>query len=105
MPQKLSIIIPAYNEARTIHRILDRIEAVDLIGGLERELIIVNDYSTDDTKDAILKYQSAHPNLNIKYMFGKRSRYAQKYKQTQQPRITRNFPTKNTIPGPQCTNS
>jgi len=67
MAKKLSIIIPAYNEARTIHKILDRIEAVELIGGLDRELIIVNDYSTDDTRDAILSYKENHPNLEIQY--------------------------------------
>ena len=67
MPNKLSIVIPAYNEGRTIHRILDRIKKVDLIGGLERELIIVNDYSTDNTEEAILKYQKANPELTIAY--------------------------------------
>ena len=41
MPEKLSIIIPAYNEARTIHKILDKVEAVVLINGLEKELVIV----------------------------------------------------------------
>ena len=38
--KKLSIIIPAYNEARTIHLILDKVNAVQLIGGFEKEIII-----------------------------------------------------------------
>ena len=67
MSKKLSIVIPAYNEGRTIHQILDRIKDVDLIGGLDRELIIVNDFSTDNTEEAILKYQKANPNLPITY--------------------------------------
>ncbi len=67
MAKKLSIVIPAYNEGRTIHQILDRIKDVDLIGGLDRELIIVNDFSTDNTEEAILKYQKANPNLPITY--------------------------------------
>ena len=67
MAKKLSIVIPAYNEGRTIHQILDRIKKVELIGGLDRELIIVNDYSTDNTEEAILKYQKANPNLPITY--------------------------------------
>ena len=67
MAKKLSIVIPAYNEGRTIHQILDRIKKVELIGGLDRELIIVNDFSTDNTEEAILKYQKANPNLPITY--------------------------------------
>lgn len=63
--KKLSIIIPAYNEARTIHLILDKVNAVQLIGGFEKEIIIVNDCSTDDTKTALEKYSAAHPELNI----------------------------------------
>ncbi len=63
----LSIIIPAYNEANTIHHILDKVKDVRLIGNLSKELIIVNDCSTDDTKKAILKYKDAHPELGIMY--------------------------------------
>lgn len=67
MSQVLSIVIPAYNEGRTIHKILDKIRAVDLIGGIKKELIIVNDCSKDDTEEAILEYKSAHPDLPIVY--------------------------------------
>ena len=67
MQKKLSIIMPAYNEERTIHAILDRIRAVELIGGMTKELIITNDCSSDDTEGAILKYQNAHPDLPIRY--------------------------------------
>jgi len=68
MSQKLSIIIPAYNEARTIHYILDKVKAVQLIGDFEKEIIIVNDFSTDDTEAAILRYSGANPELNIQYL-------------------------------------
>jgi glycosyltransferase involved in cell wall biosynthesis len=67
MPQKLSIVIPAYNEARTIHLILDKIEAAQLVQNIEKELIIVNDCSTDETEAAIQRYLTAHPNLDIRY--------------------------------------
>mgnify|MGYP000007998876 CR=1 FL=1 len=67
MNQQLSIVIPAYNEGPTIHLILDKVKAVELIGGLTKEIIIVNDCSTDDTEEAILRYQAAHPELNIQY--------------------------------------
>ena len=67
LQMKLSIVIPAYNEERTIHLILDKVKAVQLIGGLEKELILVNDCSKDDTEGAILKYKDANPELNIQY--------------------------------------
>ena len=67
MTPTLSIIIPAYNEERTIHLILDKVKKVELIGGLQKELIIVNDCSSDDTQQAIKKYMAAHPDLNIRY--------------------------------------
>lgn len=63
----LSIVIPAYNEGPTIHRILDRIRNVSLTNGIEKELIIVNDCSKDDTEEAILRYKNENPNLNIQY--------------------------------------
>lgn len=53
---KLSIIIPAYNEARTIHLILDKVVRVSLINNFEKEIIIVNDSSTDNTRQAIESY-------------------------------------------------
>lgn len=65
--QKLSIIIPAYNEAKTIHLILDRIKAVVLPEGIKKELVIVNDYSTDDTCDAVKRYMQANPELDIQF--------------------------------------
>lgn len=63
----LSIIIPAYNEERTIHLILDKVRDVELIGGLTKELIIVNDCSSDDTAGAVARYREANPDLNIQY--------------------------------------
>lgn len=65
--KKLSIIIPAYNEGPTIHRILDRVKAVQLVNNIEKEVIIVNDCSRDDTEEAILRYKSNNPELNIQY--------------------------------------
>lgn len=53
---KLSIVIPAYNEGKTIHRILDKITDVQLLNNIQKEVIIVNDCSKDDTKQAIERY-------------------------------------------------
>lgn len=64
---KLSIIIPAYNEAKTIHLILNKVKAVELIGGMTKEILIINDCSKDETEAAISSYIKDHPELNIQY--------------------------------------
>ncbi len=64
--KKLSIVIPAYNEARTIHLILNKVIAVKLINDIEKEIIIVNDCSKDDTQAVIEKYISEHAGNNIR---------------------------------------
>lgn len=63
----LSIAIPAYNEGNTIHLILDKIKEVNLINGIEKEIIIVNDFSTDHTEEAVQNYLSRNPELNIQF--------------------------------------
>jgi len=67
MIQKLSIIIPAYNEGKTIHLILDKLQKVNLPNGIEKEVIIVNDCSKDNTEEAIYNYMQQNPALNIQY--------------------------------------
>jgi len=67
MSAKLSIVIPAYNEGRTIHRILDKVRDVVLIAGVEKEVIIVNDCSTDNTAEAVENYRSNNSGLNIQF--------------------------------------
>ena len=64
--RKLSILIPAYNEAKTIHCILDKILAVELAGQVQKEIIIVNDFSTDHTISAVETYISSHPQVDIR---------------------------------------
>jgi glycosyltransferase involved in cell wall biosynthesis len=63
----LSIIIPAYNEGRTIHLILNKVKDVKLPEGVRKEIIIVNDFSKDNTEEAILNYKSLNTDLNIQY--------------------------------------
>lgn len=63
----LSIVIPAYNESNTISLILDKIKAVELIGNLSKEIIIVNDFSKDNTEQVVLNYKNANQDLNIQY--------------------------------------
>lgn len=72
--KKLSILIPAYNEGKTIHEILDKIEDVELLYDIQKEIVIVNDASKDDTEAAIQRYMLAHPEMDIHY-------YAQPFNQ------------------------
>ncbi|MDR2286183.1 MAG: glycosyltransferase, partial [Prevotellaceae bacterium] len=62
----LSIIIPVYNEEKTVHLILDKICAVDLIGDVKKEIIIVDDCSQDNTAKIIENYIAAHIEFDIK---------------------------------------
>lgn len=63
----LSIVIPAYNEGKTIHKILDKISAIQLINDIKKEIVIVNDCSTDETELSIHNYINSHPSLKISY--------------------------------------
>ena len=72
--RKLSVLIPAYNEGRTIHLILDRIGEVVLPNNIEMEIVIVNDCSSDNTEEAVKNYIAAHPNRTFNY-------YAQPFNQ------------------------
>ncbi len=61
----LSIIIPCYNEGPSIYKILDKIKAVTLINAIEKEIIIVNDFSSDNTVESIQNYIQNNQELNI----------------------------------------
>ncbi len=65
--KKLSIIIPAYNEGATIHLILDKLKKVELINNIEKEVIIVNDASKDNTEESVNRYIDNNKDLNIQY--------------------------------------
>lgn len=63
--KKLTIIIPVYNEGSTIHFILEKIASVNLIGDLEKEIIVVDDCSKDDTIEKLEMYQKNNPDQFI----------------------------------------
>jgi glycosyltransferase involved in cell wall biosynthesis len=65
--QKLSILIPAYNEENTIQLILDKVREVELTGGVQKEIVIVNDCSKDRTVEKIEEYISSHPEMDIRF--------------------------------------
>lgn len=64
----LSIIIPAYNEEKTIAELLQRVLDADLGEGIDRELIVVNDCSTDSTGRIVQSFIAAHPQATITYL-------------------------------------
>ncbi len=63
--RRLSIVLPVYNERATAAALLDRVLAVDL-GGLERELIIVEGNSTDGTRELVRGYEG-RPGVKVLY--------------------------------------
>lgn len=65
--KKLSIIIPAFNEGPTIYKILDKINGVELLNGIQKEIIVINDFSTDNTAESIKAYMTKNSNQNILY--------------------------------------
>lgn len=64
----LSIVIPVYNEARTIHHILDALRELELINGIKKEIILVNDCSSDNSADAIRAYANRYPALGLRLL-------------------------------------
>jgi len=66
LQQKLSIIMPAYNEARTIHLILDKVLNVNLINNIDKEILIVDDASDDNTVETINAYIKNHTEYDMK---------------------------------------
>lgn len=65
--KKLSIIIPVYNEERTILQVLNKLVTIKLIQSVERELVIVNDNSTDKSEKIILNFKQENPKTEIQY--------------------------------------
>jgi len=54
--KKISIIVPCYNESRTIAKILDKVSKADTLG-LKKEIIVVDDGSKDGTRKILEKYR------------------------------------------------
>ncbi|HOI26419.1 MAG TPA: glycosyltransferase family 2 protein [Paludibacteraceae bacterium] len=63
----LSIIVPAYNEASTIFSLFYKISNVHLVDSMTKEIVVVDDYSSDDTKKEIDRFVSIYPDVNVKY--------------------------------------
>ena len=64
----LSVVVPVYNEENTVIEILDRIFDIKLINEVKKEIIIINDCSTDNSEKLILQYLEQHPEHAILYL-------------------------------------
>lgn len=65
---KLSIVIPAFNEARTIQSLLECVLTAQLPDGVERELIVVDDCSQDSTPACVRDFMNQCEGANIQYI-------------------------------------
>jgi glycosyltransferase involved in cell wall biosynthesis len=65
--KKLSILIPAYNEEHTIVEVLNDLKNLKLNHSLEKEIIIIDDLSTDNTAKLIDKYVIENPEMQISF--------------------------------------
>jgi len=63
----LSVIVPAFNEEKTIVAILDKVVAADLGPDMSLELVVVDDFSSDGTGTVVHDWQTAHPVVKLNY--------------------------------------
>ena len=73
MIQTLSIIIPVYNESKTIFSVLKKVSEVELINGIKKEIIVINDGSTDETEHRIKEFINSHKD-SIYYLSHEKNR-------------------------------
>jgi len=70
----LSIVIPAYNEEHLVSELLAKVVALRLPEGLEKEVIVINDGSSDGTSESIRRFITAHPGHNLRLIDQPRNR-------------------------------
>lgn len=67
MIRKLSIIVPVYNEEKTVYAVLTSLARVNLINQVQKEIIVINDYSTDATVNRVEQFIAENPGVNITF--------------------------------------
>jgi glycosyltransferase involved in cell wall biosynthesis len=65
--QKLSILIPVYNEGKTIDQLLQKVVDLQLYGNVQKEIVVVNDCSKDNTDEAIKSFLTTLNGVDIRY--------------------------------------
>lgn len=65
MIKKLTIIVPAFNEEKTIQQVLAKVSSVELINGIEKEIIVINDCSKDLTQTKVEEFKLKYPSGNL----------------------------------------
>jgi glycosyltransferase involved in cell wall biosynthesis len=63
----LSILIPVFNEEKTILSIINKVVSFKLIENISKEIIVINDCSADNTEEIILSYKKSNPEVDLKY--------------------------------------
>lgn len=66
--QKLSIIIPVYNEQATIYDVLVKVNSVSLVQNIQKEIIVVNDKSSDSSATEVERYLADFPTVNVQFV-------------------------------------
>ncbi|MCX6273072.1 MAG: glycosyltransferase family 2 protein [Bacteroidetes bacterium] len=64
----LSVLVPAFNEENTICNLLEKVREVQLAGGIQMEIIVINDCSGDNTRMLVEEYMALHPATNIRLL-------------------------------------
>ena len=64
----LSIVIPVYNEEKTILEVLEKLKEIRLIDAIEKEFVVVNDCSTDSSEELILGFKDENQKIQINYL-------------------------------------
>jgi glycosyltransferase involved in cell wall biosynthesis len=72
--KKLSIVIPVFNEEATVYNLLNSIKDVALVNSISKEILIVDDCSTDKTGDEIKKFVIDNPDLDIQCYFHEKNK-------------------------------
>jgi glycosyltransferase involved in cell wall biosynthesis len=72
--RKLSVVVAAFNEEKTIGVVLAKIAAVDLINRISKEIIVVNDGSTDDTEGEVRDFMRQNRKVSVKYLVHEQNR-------------------------------